>query len=434
MNASVSNSPRSRIIRAATVLVALPLAASVSAAQTVRPTGVNVAAQSATTVFLTFDGLTATQTATEAFWCGEVVNATPARGLRCDPNTLYGRLPLRFDLSARNSTTFTDVMTIPASVARRAYQDAARGRASAFFYVRRFVDRNGGPDVFVAVTCRLTVGGATTPLSLTDVQLTFAADAAVPVLSADVAPPAWWADITYTGTGRLAGRWEVVRPGEDAPLAVDLLTEASLPLEERANQRRYMQLGRFNEFLPPTGRLRLAGPDASRLPRDVDGVYLVLLRVEAGDDRDGVTDASGISSGPVASAAVAGFPLPVLRYVVGNPAAAADAPETDRAVAGGLRRIALLVPSANAPVPNTPWTFGWMPVAEASSYRVEIRTREGSPVFEAVVSGVTAAYAPPPFFADRANGAPMTWRVRGYDLSGREIARSAWWNLVLPVP
>lgn len=421
-----------RTARVGIASLLLPLLVAASAqAQSVRPTGVNVAAQSATTVFLTFVGLSAGQTATEAFWCGSVVNASPARGLRCDPATLYGRLPLRFDLSSRAVGTFTDVMTIPASVARRAYQDAVRGRSSEFFYVRRFVDRAGGPDVFVAVTCRLTAGGATTPLSLTDVRVAFTTDAAVPVLSADAAPPTWWADVTYTGTGRLAGRWEVVRPGDDAPSNLDLLTEATLPLEERASQRRYMQLGRFNEFLPPSGRVRVPGPDPARLPRDVDGVYLVLLRVEAGDDRDGVTDPSGISSGPVASAAVAGFPLPVLRYVVGS-ATTETVKRNDNRVGGGLRRIALLVPSANASVASTGWKFGWMPIAEAAHYRLEVATLDGTAVFEAVVMSATAAYAPPPFFAAKANGAPIRWRVRGFDLTGREVARSPWWNLKLP--
>jgi hypothetical protein len=261
--------------------------------------------------------------------------------------------------------------------------------------------------------------------------MAFATETAVPVLSGDATPPAWWADVTYTGTGRLAGRWEVVRPGDDAPSNADLLTEATLPLEERASQRRYMQVGRFNEFLPPSGRVRLPGPDPTRLPRDVDGVYLVLLRVEAGDDRDGVTDPSGLSSGPVASAAVAGFPLPVLRYVVGSGAAETASPDDSR-VGGSYRRISLLVPSSSAPVAATGWKFGWMPSPESAHYRLEVSTVEGTPVFEAVVSNETAAYSPPPFFAAQANGAPIRWRVRGFDLTGREVARSPWWSLKLP--
>ncbi|MDZ7632118.1 MAG: hypothetical protein U5K74_12440 [Gemmatimonadaceae bacterium] len=399
-------------------------AARARAQVVVRPTGVNVATQSATTVFLTFDGLAAEQVATEAFWCGSLVSASPAIGLRCDPNTLFGRLPLRFDLSQRNSRTFTDIMTIPASVARRAYQDAVRGRASEFFYVRRFTDRRGGPDVFVAVTCRLTGGGATTPLSLTDVRMAFDADAAVPVFDAAAAPPALWADITYTGTGQLVGRWEVVRPGEDAPTATDLLTEATLPLDERASQRRYMQLGRVNLFLPPTGRVRVPGPDPARLPRDVDGTYLVLLRIEAGDDRTGASDASGISAGPVASAAVAGFPLPVLRYLVGTAAAAEPLPSA--------RRVILVAPAERATMATgTRWSFAWMPMATAARYRVEIRRAEGAVVFEAVTGSEVGTYTPPPILAERAGGGTLQWRVRALDLVGKEVGRSPWRALVL---
>jgi len=48
----------------------------------VNPTGVNVNAQGATTVFLTFGGLAGYEAA-EAFWCGELIPASPAVGLRC---------------------------------------------------------------------------------------------------------------------------------------------------------------------------------------------------------------------------------------------------------------------------------------------------------------------------------------------------------------
>ena len=50
--------------------------ASVRAQIRVHPTGVNVNAQGATTVFLTFGGLAGYQ-AVEAFWCGELVPADP---------------------------------------------------------------------------------------------------------------------------------------------------------------------------------------------------------------------------------------------------------------------------------------------------------------------------------------------------------------------
>ena len=56
----------------------------------------------------------------------------------------------------------------------------------------------------------------------------------------------------------------------------------------------------------------------------MEGTYQVLLRVEASDDREGDSNLSdaGAGVGVVHSGAVAGFPLPVLRYVVAGDGAA----------------------------------------------------------------------------------------------------------------
>ena len=101
-------------------------------------------------------------------------------------------------------------MSIPPSVARRAYQAAEAGETSSFFYVRRFVSTRGGPDEYVFVTCRLTGGGARTPLALLDVQLAFGDDLDVFSVERDATLPPVTARIAYNGTGRLRGRWEVV--------------------------------------------------------------------------------------------------------------------------------------------------------------------------------------------------------------------------------
>ncbi len=415
---------RSRIAGCGALLFGAPLAAQI----TVNPTGVNVASQGATTVFLTFGGLSADQIPVEAFWCGELVDARPDIGLRCDPSTLFGRLPLRFDLSQSSGTAgFTDVMSIPPSVARRAWQAAADGKPAAFFYVRRFANRRGGPDVFVAVTCRLTAGGAGVPFALTDVRLAF--DAELPVIAVAQATPApgLHADITYTGTGRLRGRWEVVRPGEEPPGEKDLLPEASLPLEQRGTQHRYTPLSRFNVFLPPTGQVRVPGPDPALLPRDVDGTYLVLMRVEAADDHDSESDltAVGAGIGTVSSGAVAGFALPTLRYVVGS--------GVDPRSAEDGNRLMLLRPSAGTSSPAA-LTFAWAPVPLANRYRLEVQTTDGASLFEALVPGTVALYRPPPVFVERAGASPLRWRVRAEDLRGRVLAVSAWRLLTLAPP
>jgi hypothetical protein len=167
---------------------------------------VNVSVQGATSVFLTFGGV-AGHEALDATWCGALVLATPHVGARCAPGTIFGQLPARFDLSRASGTSgFTDIMTILPSMARRAYQAAERGDPSAFFDVRRFRSLSGGPDQFIAVTCRLTGGGARTPLALTGVQLMFDPDLPVLQVSPDEPLPPISARLAYNGTGRLVGR------------------------------------------------------------------------------------------------------------------------------------------------------------------------------------------------------------------------------------
>src|SRR5262249_21236446 len=157
---------------------------------------------------------------------------------------------------------------------------------------RRFISLSGAPDQYVVVTMRLSGNGAGVPFSLTDVQLDFCGGlgpraGGQEALALFIEPwrkaPRSRASFRYTFSGRLRGRWEVVRPGDPLPESRDLLPEASLPIEERGTQQRYTQLSRFNVFLPPGGRYVLQGPDPARLPRDAAGQYLVLLRVEASD-------------------------------------------------------------------------------------------------------------------------------------------------------
>jgi hypothetical protein len=389
----------------------------------VNPTGVNVNVQGATTVFLTFGGV-AGHEGVEAFWCGELIPASPAIGLRCDPATLFGSLPLRYDRSAASGiNALTDIMTIPPSVTRRAYQAAEAGAGSAFYYVRRFRSLTGGPDQFVAVTCRLTGGGARSPLSLTDVRLAFLPE--VPVLQ--VAPgqpmPTIEASLTYTGTGRLTGRWEIVLPGEELPTPEDLLTEATLPLERRGTQRRYTQLSRFNEFLPPTGTATLAGPDPSRLPTTTDGVYYVLLRIEVSSEKEGNSDlgAVGAGQGVVAGGAVAGFPMPVLRYVVGSGLVIEPGGQNAR------ETVTLLAPSPNALLDSTAsTTFTWRGLAQAALYRIELETEAGERLLSALVPGEVAGYRAPSWLVERAASRALRWRVVATDAAGRELGKSAW--------
>jgi hypothetical protein len=388
----------------------------------VNPTGVSVADMSPTTVFLTYGGLR-NERPSEAYWCGELLPAAGAIGSRCNPATIYGRLPARYDLSALAGGAFTDVMSIPASVVRAAYEAAVRGATSTFFYVRRFENTTGGADEYVAVTCRLTGGGARAPFSLTDVHLQFGGDDALPFIPPGESPPPIAARITYTGTGRLVGRWEIVLPGEEPPSAHDLLTEGSLPPNERGSQRRFTQLERFDVFLPPDGRVTLPGPDVRSLPSNVDGMYRVLLRIEATDDRENDSDLGGAGAGTgiVHSGAVAGFPLPVLRYVVAGVGA-----RTPVAPEGGLRPIG--PPEGDTLAVGAPITARWIPARAIMSdfYRVDFETGDGARLWSALVPGTARRYEAPPWLVERAGLPGIRWRVTALAADGTETATSPW--------
>lgn len=390
------------------------------------PNGVNVNAQGATTVFITFGGLQQ-QLPVEATWCGELIPAAPDVGFKCDPATIYGRLPIRLDQSRLNadSTTFTDIMSIPPSVARRAWQAAERGEHSAFYYVRRFVSTVGGPDEYVFVTCRLAGGGARVPLALLDVRLSFAVDRGAPALQQGQLAPPVQAEIRYNGSGRLKGRWEIVSPGEDPPSSRDLLTEATLPPEERAQQRRYTQLGRFNVFLPPTGKIVLPGPDPKRLPTEIEGLYHVLLRIEATDDKEGDSNLALAEAGQgiVHSGAVAGFPIPPLRYYVGNAFDPGASSHT----------LSLLTPAPHAPLPaNQPLTFGWSQTPAAMLYRLEVA--EGTVIkHSAVVQQGVGTYLAPSWLT-QSSTSPLRWRVTAIGPQGDVLQRTDWRELHVKEP
>jgi hypothetical protein len=391
----------------------------------VNPTGVNVNTQGATSVFLTFGGLGSSYVAAESMWCGALLSAAPDVGTKCAPSTIFGRLPARYDLSRAGAGSFTDIMSIPPSVSRRAYQAAAAGDNSAFFYVRRFVSTAGGRDQFVAVTCRMAGGGARVPLSLTDVRLAFEVETPVLFIAAGSVPPSVSAEIAYTGTGRLVGRWEIVQPGDELPDQRDLLTEAALRPDERGTQRRYAQLERFTVFLPPTGKYTLRGPDASRLPTRLEGSYQVLLRIEASDDKEGDSNlaSAGAGTGVVHSGAVAGFPMPALRYVVGTGGSELSSTRSPN----GIR---LLVPQENLLIPrNQGVDFAWSEVARAALYELQIETRDGLAVLNAVLPRGSLRYSAPPWLAERAGGKPLRWRVVALDAGGGVVVRSVWRSL-----
>ena len=416
-----------RLIQTSRLILFL-LPGALSAQVRVNPTGVNVNTQGATSVYLTFGGVRADLRPAEAYWCGELVSAAPDIGNRCNPATIFGSLPPRYDLSRQSSAVgFTDIMSIPASVSRRAYQDARSGATSSFFYVRRFESLTGGRDEFVSVTCRLSAGGARTPFALTDVRVAFdGGDEVQFVLSGD-SPPPFSARIQHTGTGQLVGRWELVLPGEELPTEEDLLTEASLPPVLRSSQRRYAQLSRFTVFVPPGGVVRLPGPDPAKLPSSAEGTYHLLLRIEASNDREGDSDltAAGAGTGVVHSAAVAGFPMPMLRYVVLGDGSA----ETTR----GAERFVLLAPRDGGTArADSSARLAWSRDPAAAFYRVELETLVGRPVHGALLRAPANGYDLPPFAWQKPDSI-LRWRVTALDGGNTTLRRTPWRRITLPV-
>lgn len=402
--------------------------APVMAVTGVNPSGVNVSHSGPSSVFLTFQNLSADERAVESFWCGEVTTTAVSNTNPCVPGTVFGRLPEQLNIS-RNSQAgafrnFTDIMTIPSAVTRKAFQDARNGNPSDFFYVRRFSSSNANTDLptaadtYVVVTCRMAGGGARVPLALMDVQVQFLQDDGpkdpVRLLQRGEQAAPLTARILYNGSGRLRGRWEVVLPGDPEPSQRDLLTEASLPIEERGTQRQYTVLGHFDLFLPPTGQIIVPGPDPRNLPNQIDGLYKVLLRIQASRDKEGNSDTG---AGVVASGGVAGFPMPVLRYYVASQETLSKIRE-----ATFIGQLRLLEPVDNAVFDGYVPTLSWVAVPEARLYRVEI-LHQGELYSSSIVSSTQLSYVPPPWLKDDLDK-NYQWRVVAIDKAGVDISTS----------
>ncbi|MFZ5785687.1 MAG: hypothetical protein ACOY3Y_04520 [Acidobacteriota bacterium] len=388
-----------------------------AAAQSIRvsPASVNVGSQTGTVHLLTFGPMAGFAPA-DACWCGEVTSAAPDAGQRCDPATIFGCLPSRYDQSVASGIGgFTDIMAIPPSVVRRAYQAAEQGATSSFFYVRRFVSPSLGPDQYVPVSCLLTGGGARTVFSFNNVTVAFESrDTVLVVRKGEKLPPVK-AELQYTGTGRLMGRWEIVQPGDELPADEDLLTGATLPYEARTAQRRYLQIGTFSVFLPPVGTYTLPGPDPVRLPSVLPGQYLLLLRIECTDDREGDSDLAAVGVGPgvIHAGAVAGFPMPVLRYFVAG---------SDE-VAGNAG--AGLAPADRSVILTRPLVFTWPPLSrDAALYRLEVMAESGEEVLAALVPPGVGAYQAPPWLERDSGTQPIQWRVVALDANGDPVGET----------
>jgi hypothetical protein len=172
----------------------------------------------------------------------------------------------------------------------------------------------------------------------------------------------------------------------------------------------------------------LPGPDPALLRTGSDGVYHVLLRIEVSSEKEGNSDlaAAGAGQGVLPAGAVAGFPMPTLRYIVGSG-------QVIESVPPARETLPLLTPTVGATLSrNRVPTFTWQSQPQAALYRIEIQAEGGSTLLSALVPGELASYQAPSWFAERAAGRAIQWRVIATDAAGREFSRSAWrshaWN------
>ena len=420
----VRSSSAPRWLALASLLLILCCATGRAQNMAVSPSNVNADSQGATSVLLTFGRLNKSSPA-EATWCGALIPAAPDLGLKCDPATIFGQLPARYDQSTRSgANAFTDIMSITPEVARRADLLSCVKNTNTFFYVRRFLGAfnaaTGTRSEYVPVTIHPTGDGGGTPFSLTEVRLTWAAGNPIPFVKPGETLPRFEAEITYTGAGRLVGRWELVKPGDRTPGPRDLLTEATLPIEVRGTQQRYSQLERFNIYLPPNGRIIVPGPEPSRVDVSLIGLYQVLLRIEASDDLSGNTDlaAVGAGGGIVYTGGVAGFPLPVLKYYVGGGSYQPVAPDSSTSTSSAElpdspgAEPAPLLPEDRATLPaNRSVDFTWLPDVKATTCILEVEDLQGNSIISAILTSDKHTYRAPPWLKDTVGDTLARWRV-----------------------
>ncbi|MFQ5769674.1 MAG: hypothetical protein ACE5HX_04000, partial [bacterium] len=176
--------------------------------------------------------------------------------------------------------------------------------------------------------------------------------------------------------------------------------------------------------LPPTGKYILPGPDMKKMPSAVDGLYMVLLRIEASDDKEGDSNLAsvGASGGVIHSGAVAGFPMPPFRYYVGN-----SESELLTAKEGKLQ---LLLPKENAMAPfDKPVDFSWVEVKQAALYKLEVKDSQGQIVLSAILQSGVGTYRAPSWLRDRMTDGNLSWHLAALNFSGNAIQESGWRNL-----
>jgi hypothetical protein len=160
-------------------------------------------------------------------------------------------------------------------------------------------------------------------------------------------------------------------------------------------------------------------PEQLKLPSNVEGPYLILLRVEASDDKEADSDLAslGVGAGIVHNGAVAGFPLPPLRYYVGN-------------AAKGV--MTLISPADNYLQPEKlPVDFQWGNDTRAALYKLEVASKAGETILSALLASGVTIYRAPSWLPERLSDGRLRWRIIALDAAGNSLSETSWRNMQL---
>lgn len=367
-----------------------------------------------------FAANTAGVNALDAVFCTQLVGGMPPLGATstnpCSPGSEIARYRTQqraFQVTQNGPfvSEARESMVVPLPVVQQAYQHARAGGNAVFYFVRRFE-----PESYAVVEVRLAGNSAAMPINLYDVRLGFAGPAGgeqpVAFVHRGEALPPLKATLFYTGAGLLRGTWEIVEPGQVEPEEFDLLPGANISAGDRARQRRYTVIERFEQYLPATGRFDIVVPDTRRFLTRTDGAYRVILRIEP--------ELAITTGGDIALAGGgAVFPMPTLRYFVGS----------QRSIAPTLhvRPLAVQGPAAgdvyrDGALPR----FAWQAFAGARYFRVEIADESGAIVYSAMERAGSRRYEPPAALRSLAGSGIVRWRIVALSPELDVIGASAW--------
>lgn len=366
-----------------------------------------------------------------AKFCAGANNLTFYVGSNCTGATLYQMQgPGNVSIVNASNGDAIETVQVPSSIVRLA---RAQGLTS-IYYIRGFcVGGNCGAIAESAVQISLIGNDPTASITFSDVRMSFrrnGQEADQLNISSKEELSDFGAWVFYSGSGMLNGRWEVAQPG-DEPSREDLFPEASVGCHT-GTQRRFRYLDHFTLQLPPgAGRYFIPGPDPRLLPKDLDGQYRILLRIECSTSAADLANYSAAGGVLVSTGGTSTFPFPVLTYRIGNAFAGASAARSVLP-AGPLPTITQLLPSAGATISRSRvgiHFYWYADVPNAAFYRFELDDGKEVQLSALTVDG---HYQAPLWLLDKGKGQTRRWRVVATDFNGQRLAESPWRAVVFP--